>query len=125
MVLVIVLVTIFNVTLQVMSTIMSKVSDAIDYLSTRKRSVACMGKQGLRAMMADLGFKDTPGDTDNHRIFTHAALSGETDFKSTSVDCTHQQSKPMKFPYVVRIIGVLRTYKDTFEEWERNENENA
>ncbi|WP_139221417.1 MULTISPECIES: hypothetical protein [Pantoea] len=104
---------------------MSKVSDAIDYLTARKKSVACMGKQGLRLMMTDLGFKDTPGDTDNHRIFTHAALSDETDFKSTSVDCTHQQSRPMKLPYVVKIIGVLRTYKGTFEEWERNENENA
>ena len=84
-----------------------------------------MGKQGLRAMMVDLGFKDTAGATENHRIFTHAALSVETDFKSTSVDCTHQQGKPMKFPYVVNIIGVLRTYKDTFEEWERIENENV
>ncbi|HCJ7698455.1 hypothetical protein [Citrobacter freundii] len=104
---------------------MSKVSDAIDYLSARKKSVACMGKQGLRDLMADLGFKDTAGDTDNHRIFTHAALSDETEFKSTSVDCTHQQNKPMKLPYVVKIIGVLRTYRETFEEWERIENEKA
>ncbi|EPY7071500.1 TPA: hypothetical protein MYN45_001562 [Klebsiella variicola subsp. variicola] len=104
---------------------MSKVSDAIDYLSNRKSSVACMGKQGLRAIMADLGFKDTPGATDNHRIFTHAALSDETDFKSTSVDCTHHQKRPMKLPYVTKIIGVLRTYKETFEEWERIENENV
>lgn len=104
---------------------MSKVSDIIDLLSSRKKSISCGGKQGLRMIMVDLGFRDTPGDTDNHRIFTHAALSDETDFKSTSVDCTHHQNKPMKMPYVVKIIGVLRKYKETFEEWERIENENA
>ncbi|MBC0852654.1 hypothetical protein [Pantoea stewartii] len=102
---------------------MTKVADVIESLSHRKHSVACKGKSGLRLLMVELGFKDTEGDTPNHRIFTHAALSDGTDFTTTSVDCTHHQNKPMKMPYVVKIIGVLRKYKDKFEELEREKDE--
>ena len=107
-----------------MSTTMTKVADAIESLAHRKRSVACKGKTGLRLLMEGLGFKDTAGVAPNHRIFTHTALSDVTDFISTSVDCTHHQNKPMKMPYVLKILGVLRKYKDEFEELERKENEN-
>jgi hypothetical protein len=117
------LVTIFDVTLQVMSSIMSSVNDIINYMSHRKNAITCAGKDGLRSFMKELGFDDTEGDTKGHRIFTHPRLSGVSEFISTSVDCGHRLTRNMKMPYVVKMIGVLKKYKSHLEEFEEQDNE--
>jgi len=104
---------------------MSKVSDAIEYLSKRKASIACKGKNGLRAMLEELGFQDDEGDSPNHRVFTHPALSSFTDFATTSVNCGHQQAKPMLLPYILNILRVLRKYQDDFETLEKQQNDQS
>lgn len=101
---------------------MSRVSDIIDYLSKRKSSVACAGKNGLQGFMRELGFEDSPGDTPGHRVFTHDKLNELAGFTSTSIDCGHKPRREMKLNYVVNILRVLRKYQNHLEEIEELNN---
>jgi len=89
---------------------MSLVHEIIEDLSRRKKSVACLGKQGLRNYLSDLGFTDTEGKTPGHRVFTHEMLSRQADFISFSIDCGHKPKREMKFQYVVKTIKILQKY---------------
>lgn len=111
-------VTIFNVTLQVMSITMSSVRTIIDDLKRRKNAVACAGKGGLQLYLKGLGFDDTEGDTPGHRVFTHKKLSEEAGFISFSVDCGHRPRREMKLPYVVKVIRSLEKYEEFLKRFE-------
>lgn len=118
-------VTIYNVTLQVMSSIMSRVNEIVTYLSKRKSSISCAGSNGLREFMKELGFDDTQGDTPGHRVFTHQKLSQMAGFISTSVDCGHKPRREMKLPYVVKTLNTLRKYQVLLEQIENEGKKNA
>lgn len=118
-------VTISFVTLQVMSFNMSQVNDIITYLSKRKSSVSCAGKNGLQFFMRELGFEDTPGDTPGHRIFTHEKLNSMAGFTSMSIDCGHKPKREMKMPYVVKTLAILRKYEPFLVKLELGIDDNA
>lgn len=93
--------------------------ETIEYLSQRKNQIQCNGKDGLLAMMLDLGFTIATGRGE-HRVFTHAELSNRTResehfFISHSIDCGHQPNRPMKLAYVVKTIRLLRQYQPILE----------
>ena len=92
---------------------MDKVQDIIDDLTARKRSVSCNGKAGLLIYMEELGFVWKGGKTDGHKVFVHSALSRITNgrFTTHSIDCGHAPKRPMKFPYVVKTLSLLKKYK--------------
>jgi hypothetical protein len=92
---------------------MSKVDDLIRTLTEKKRNTACCGKGGLLKSLESLGFSHTGGKSDNHKVFTHKRLSELTDseYKTHSIDCGHNPSKEMKFPYVLQVVKLLKKYK--------------
>jgi hypothetical protein len=92
---------------------MSVIQEIIKDLTARKRSVSCNGKAGLLFYMQELGFKWKKGTTDGHKVFVHSELNRESkgQFTTHSIDCGHAPKHPMKFPYVVKTINLLKKYE--------------
>lgn len=109
------MVTIINVTLQVVSVTMTKVESTIQLLHQRKKSIACSGHRGLLVLLEDLGFTHRAGKTEGHRLFIHRELSDLTDFKTHSIDCGHYPNRDMKFQYVLSTISKLKQYQHELE----------
>lgn len=113
-------VTIFNVTLQAMSSIMSSehvIDDIITDISRRKANIGCTTRTGLLFYLEMLGFAHKPGKSDNHRVFTHSSLSKmRNDFTTFGVDCGHGMKKAVLPCYPETVIRVLRKYKDELKE---------
>jgi len=97
---------------------MSKVLKIINDLSMRKRAVSCEGKSGLRLYLKELGFTDTAGKTEGHRVFTHSWLNEMSGFLSFSIDCGHRPNREMRLPYVIITIKILRDYQEYLEKYE-------
>lgn len=94
--------------------------EIIEYLSRRKNQIQCNGKNGLLAIMNDLGFHIANGRGE-HKVFTHAELSrrtrdSEAFFISHSIDCGHQPNRPMKLAYVVKTIRLLKQHQAVLED---------
>lgn len=92
---------------------MNEIQEITQYLTARKRTVACCGKSGLLHYMKALGFVWKEGKTDGHKVFVHASLSKLTNnrFTSHSIDCGHAPKRSMKLPYVVNTISLLKKYE--------------
>lgn len=92
------------------------IQEIIKDLTARKRSVSCHGKTGLLIYMEKLGFKWKKGNANGHKVFVHQALNKQTkgQFTTHSIDCGHAPKRPMKFPYVVNTINLLKKYEMEF-----------
>lgn len=92
---------------------MNVIQKIIKDLTARKRSVSCDGKAGLLLCMQELGFTWKKGKTIGHKVFVHHALNKQTNgqFITHSIDCGHAPKHPMKFPYVVKTINLLKKYE--------------
>lgn len=109
------LVTIFRVTLRVVSITMTRVSEIINELERRKRSIACNGNTGLLLLLEELGFTHRAGKTDGHKLFVHSMLSKQSEFKTHSVDCGHKPNREMKPAYILSTIRKLKQYQSELE----------
>ena len=92
---------------------MSKnVQEVIQYLTYRKRSVSCGGKNGLLLMLEELGFSYR-NSMAGHYVFYHKKLTNNFQH---SINCGHNISKELKIPYVVQTINMLKKYQNELGE---------
>lgn len=114
------MVTIFNVTLRVMSSIMSSthvIDDIITDIFRRKANIGCPSRTGLLYYLEMLGFSHKPGKSANHRVFTHPSLSKQrNDFTTFGVDCGHGMKKAVLPCYPETVLRVLRKYREELKD---------
>lgn len=101
-------------TLQVVSPvpIVSKVDDAIDCLSQRKKTLRAAE---LRNLLESLGFNVSDCGSAGHKKVGHAGLT-HARFLGSSFDAGHGADGRVKPCYVGNMMKLLRTYKTELEQ---------
>ncbi|QHT50811.1 hypothetical protein [Serratia liquefaciens] len=93
------------------------IDDIITDIFRRKANIGCQSRTGILFYLEMLGFSHKPGKSDNHRVFTHPALSKQRkDFTTFGVDCGHGMKKSLLPCYPTTVLSVLRKYKDELKE---------
>jgi len=69
--------------------------------------------------MSELGFIWKEGKTEGHKVFINPELTALSKgaFTSHSIDCGHNSNKPMKMPYIVKTIRVLKLYETELNDY--------
>jgi hypothetical protein len=86
---------------------MGKVSEAIEAIRTREKSMA---GDDLEALLVDLGFEVRQCSSPGHYVVTHDGLE---EFRSTSFDKSHNKFMLPNYPRQIR--RVLQQYQHQLE----------
>jgi hypothetical protein len=90
----------------------SKVDDAIDFLSQRKKTLRATE---LRSLLESLGFSVSDCGSAGHKKVGHGGLTAAR-FHGSSYDAGHGADGQVKASYVGNIMKLLRTYKTELEQ---------
>lgn len=85
---------------------MALVDELIADWKGRKASLRC-GE--LAAGLVSLGFIVRDGKSPGHKTYSHPGLP---DFRGASWKCGHGKNPEILAPYIVKIVGVLKQYRD-------------
>lgn len=85
---------------------MALVDDLIELWKGRKASLRC-GE--VATGLTSLGFVVKEGKSPGHKTYSHPLLP---DFRGSSWNCGHGKNPEILSAYVVKIVGVLRQYRD-------------
>jgi hypothetical protein len=91
----------------------SKVDEALDFLSQRKKSLRATE---LRSLLESLGFLVSDCGSAGHKKVGHPGLAQSARFLGSSYDAGHGADDQVKACYVGNMMKVLRIYKAELEQ---------
>lgn len=91
---------------------MSKVDEAIDFLTQRKNSLRAAE---LRGVLESFGFQVSDCGSAGHKKVQHPGLV-DARFYGSSYDAGHGNDSQVKAAYVRNMIKLLRTYKTELDQ---------
>lgn len=85
---------------------MALVDELVADWKGRKASLRC-GEVAVG--LVSLGFVVKDGKSPGHKTYSHPGLP---DFRGASWNCGHGKNPEILTPYIVKIVGVLKQYRD-------------